>query len=395
MNNSRVFVSDNPKGVYGVVGHVGVGHVHSHNSFVQDDSAGFAVVAFIMREALEVDTRIKKVLGDPITGTIMVETYGGGVGKTFARRGITPSEADLLNRAVNEDGIYTQSVAVKTFGRMYGQGVMETPVALQGAIALAVLDSFYKKAPDKVHITTGKYEGRIDKMASAVVNIDGIDVSLLLNINGSEGGIGPDEDNEGNTALGEKAEIMKAVGLDNIPTIVVESKANIPAIGDKVLQPTFMFRAQEKIDDMTVANALVYAAEDLEVPYILSTDVLPQVSGQLAKATAEFADKMIALGEELKKVNYSADKVRIIADMAKLISEDAGGISFMSNNLHEEVRGVGMVPGTSAVISLLVPVIYKNYWKIPMLDASDIDEYRKIILLAIKKMFSKNYHINI
>lgn len=394
MNSSRVSVSNNPKGVYGVVGHVGVGHVHSHNSFVQDDSAGFAVVASLMREALEVDTRIKKVLGDPITGTIMIETYGGGVGKTFARRGITPSEADLLNRAVNEDGIYTQSAAVKTFGRMYGQGVMETPVALQGAIALAVLDSFYKKAPDKVHITMGKYEGRIDKMASAVINIGGIDISLLLNINGSEGGVGPDEDNEGNTALGEKAEIMKAVGLDSIPTIIVESKANIPAIGDKISQPTFMFRAQEKIDDITVANALVYAAEHLEVPYILSTDVLPQVSGQLAKATADFADRMITLGEELKKVNYSADKVRIIAEMAKLISEDAGGISFMSNNLHEEVRGVGIVPGTSAVISLLVPVMYKNYWKIPMLDASDIDGYRKIILYAISKMFSENYHKN-
>lgn len=395
MNNSRVFVSDNTKGVYGVVGHAGIGHVHSHNSFVQDDSAGFAVVASLMREALEVDTGIKNVLGDPITGTIMVETYGGGIGKTFARRGITPAEADMLSRAVNEDGIYTQSVALKTFGRIYGQGVMETPVALQGAIALAVLDSFYKKAPDKVHITTGKYEGRIDKMASVVVNIGGIDVSLLLNINGSEGGIGPDEDNEGNTALGEKAEIMKAVGLDNIPTIVVESKANIPAYGNKISQPTFLYRAQDKIDDITVANAMAYAAEVLEVPYILSTDALPQVSGQLARATAGFADKIITLGEELKKADYSADKVRIIADMARLISEDAGGISFMTNTLHEEVRGAGMVPGTSAVISLLVSAEYINYWKIPMLDASDIDKYRKIILLAINKMFSDNYHLNV
>lgn len=383
MKGYTISISDKNQGVFAVVGHAGIGHVHSHSSFVQDDSAGFAVVASIMKEALKVDTRIKYVKGDPITGTITVETYEGGIGRSFSRRGLTPYEIELLNRAVNEDGIYTQSTAIKTFGRMYGQGVMETPVALQGAIALAVLDSFYKKSPDKVYVTTQKYAGCIDKMAATVVDINGMPVSLLLNINGSEGGIGPNEDNEGNTVFGQKGEIIKMLAMDKVPNIIVESKAYIPEMAKIISNNTFLFRAQDGIDNLSVAKALVDAAKKLEVSNILLTDSLPLAKGQLQGATINFADKIISLGESLKRADSSADKVSIIADISKLISEDAGGISFMSNNIHEVVRSAGIVPGTASIISLLVPADYINYWKIPILDSVDVAGYMEIILLAI------------
>ena len=42
------------RGAFGVVGHVGVGHVHSHSGFVQDDSVGFAVAAGLLQRALQV-----------------------------------------------------------------------------------------------------------------------------------------------------------------------------------------------------------------------------------------------------------------------------------------------------------------------------------------------------
>lgn len=381
-----ITISDKNKGIFAVEGHAGIGHVHSHSSFVQDDSAGYAVVASLMREALEVDTHIRRAEGNPFTGVVTVETYGGGIGKAFSRRGITPFEAEIISCTAGEDGIYTQAAAVKAFGRMYGQGAMETPVALQGAIALAILDSFRKKAPDKVYATTEKYRGRIDKMAATVINMDGIPVSLLLNINGSEGGIGPDEDNEGNTAIGEKSELMDRVGFSGVPAIVVESKAYVQGMAGKIDKPTFLVRAQEGIDDLFVANALVNAAQKLDIPCILLKDALPQVKGQLAKATSDFADRIIELAEKLKKAEASGDKVAIVADLARLISEDAGGISFMSNNLHEEVRSAGMVPGTAAVISLLVPKGYRDYWKIPVLSPDDVAQYRKIILHAVKEV---------
>lgn len=386
MRDYTISISDKIKGQFAIVGHVGVGHVHSHSSFVQDDSVGFAVVASLMREVLDVDTSIKHVKGDPLKGDIVVETKGGGIGRTFCRRGITPVESELMNRAIDEDGIYTQRTAIKVFGRMYGQGVMETPVALQGAIALAVLDSFYKKNPNKVYITSQNYLGRIDKMAGMIVDINGIPVSLLLNINGSEGGVGPDEDNEGNTAIGEKGELMRFIGIESIPTVIVESKAYIPNVSDEINDNTFLFRAQEGIDNLFLAEALAKTAKKSEIPHISFSDSLPQKKGQLAQATVEFANKIIKLGEELQIVDTSKDKVAIVADMAKLISEDAGGVTFMSNSLHEVVRSPGIVPGTAAVISLLVPADYIKYWKIPMLTSDDIHNYREIILGAIDEI---------
>ncbi|WP_326907996.1 hypothetical protein [Sedimentibacter sp. MB31-C6] len=383
MKNYTISISNKNHGVIAVLGHVGVGHVHSHSSFVQDDSAGFAVVAAIMNHALKTDTKIKSVSGDCVTGVITVETYEGGIGKSYSRRGLTPYEIELLNRAVNEDGIYTQSVAIKTFGRMYGQGVMETPVALQGAIALAVMDSFYKKSPDKVYVTSHKYEGCIDKMAGTVVDINGIPVSLLLNVNGSEGGIGPNEDNEGNTAIGDKADIMKSLGIDLVPNMIVESKAYIPDLSKNIISNTYLFRAQEGIDNIVVAKALVNTAVKYDIPYIIKTDSMPIVKGQLKKATVNFAEIIVKLGESLMTAETSTDKVSIIADIAKLISEDAGGISFMSNELNDVVRSAGIVPNTAAIISLIVPKDYINYWKIPILDSEDVKQYIQLILETV------------
>lgn len=386
-----MFHTDNPvlrlsresKCLYGVFGHVGVGHVHSHSSFVQDDSAGFAVVASIIKDSIFADTRIKYIYGDILTGSIVVETYGGGIGKSFAKRGITPMEAALLERALDEDAIYTQKIALKVFGRMYGQGVTETPVALQGAIALAVMDTFLRIAPGHFHYTKKKFANRIDKMAGLIINVNEMPVAFLLNINGSEGGIGPNEDNEGNTAWDEKGEVMNELGMTLVPGIIIESKAYVPAYSKNIKESTFFVRAQVGIDSSLVANALVFAAEKLRVPYILSTNSLPCIPNQLKNAAADFADKVITLGMKLKEVDTSCDKVDIVAELAGLISEDAGGITYMSNSIHEIVRAPGIVPGSAAVLSLLVSEKYKDYWKIPMLEPDDILEYRRIIFTAL------------
>lgn len=383
MKKYEIKFSEKNRGNVAIVGHVGLGHVHSHSSFVQDDSAGFAAVASIIKEALNVNTIIKTVTGDLLTGIITVETLDGGMGMSHTRRGLTPYEIELLKRAVGEDGIYTQAIAIKTFGRMYGQGVMETPVALQGAIALAVMDSFYKKSPNNILITSQKYENSIDKMAGTIVDINGIPVSLLLNINGSDGGIGPVEDNEGNTSIGQKGEIMKILGIDEVPNIIVESKAYIPALSKEIMQNTFLFRGQYKIDNLSIAEALAKSASTNEIPYILKTDSLPISKGHLKNATINFAQEIITLGEKLAEADSSIDKVSIVADIAKLISEDAGGITFMSNDLHDTARAAGIMPGTASVISLLVSEDYINYWKIPILTRDDIEQYLKIIVSTI------------
>ncbi|KAF5037407.1 hypothetical protein DSECCO2_564950 [anaerobic digester metagenome] len=389
MKDYVVKISEKNTGVLAVLGHAGIGHVHSHSGFVQDDSAGFAVVASIMKEAFKVDTTIQYVTGNSETGSITVETYGGGIGTSHTRRGLTPQEVHMLRRAEGEDGIYTQTVAVKTFGRMYGQGAMETPVALQGAIALAVMDSFCKKFPHKILTTNEKYDRLIDKMSGTVVDINGIPISLLLNINGSEGGIGPAEDNEGNTALGQKGEIMKLLGTQDVPNIIVESKSYVPSLSKEINCSTFLFRGQEIIDNTGVAKALASAANDLSLPYILKNDSLPLVKGSLENATKNFAREIIKLGERLSRAQSAIDKTSIIAEIARMVSEDAGGISFMSNDLHDTARAAGIVPGTASVMSLLVPEDYINYWKIPVLTSEDVEQYMRIIFCAAKKLISE------
>ncbi len=375
-------------GKFGVVGHVGVGHVHSHSGFVQDDSAGFAVAALILKEALDVDTTVAAVSGDVISGKITVTTAAGGVGEVFARRGLTPAEVRLLSAAVGQDAVFTQNLAVRTFGRIYGQGALEAPVALQGAAALAVLDSFRKNAASSnFSFMKEKLPHKYDTTMAAVVELDELPVSLLLVVNGTDGGIGPDEDYEGNTDWQEKGRLMKKVGLDQIPTVVIESKAFIPAMAETVAENMYMVRAEEGVDCMELAEALYESGRRQELPIRLEKHLMPLKKGSLAQATRDFAQSVIETAEKLKNVDSAADKVQLTAELARLVSEDAGGVTFMSNSVHDVMRGAGTLPNKkTAVLSMLTTKDYQKEWKIPMLTMEDAAGYKNIIYSALKRL---------
>lgn len=391
MDNFNIFLSQKAQGMLGIVGHAGVGHVHSHSGFVQDDSAGFAVVASLLKKALPVDTTISKVSADVITGEIAVQTNGEGIGKAIPRRGITPIEAKMMaERAIGLDAVFSQAAAVKVFGRIYGQGVSETATAFQGACALAALDTFIKAAPEKFKVMTEKLPNKLDTAAATVIDVEGIPISIMLVINFTEGGIGPDEDYEGNTMWTDKGRIMKEVGLDRIPTVVVESKAYIPSMAKEVDIEKIYIRAQENIDDMNLAEHLVNAAKQNYIPYHFSKTAMPLLPASLKKATIELADRIIALAQELKKVDSAIDKVQIIAELVRLVSEDAGGITFMSNSFHDKVRGAGLVPGTGAVISMIVSKKYIDFMKIPILTMEDVDKYIAVILEGLLNYAKRN-----
>jgi hypothetical protein len=202
----------------------------------------------------------------------------------------------------------------------------------------------------------------------------------MLLINATEGGIGPDEDYEGNTMWTGKGRIMKAVGLDSAPTVIIESKAFVPAFAAEVKTNQIFIRAQDGVDDMRLARALIGAAQRNRIPYRFGADAMPLAPGSLKKATAAFADKIIALAQELKTVDRALDKVRITAELARLVSEDAGGVTFMSNSVNDKVRSVGIMPRTGAVVSMIVPAAYKEHVKIPMLTPEDVCAYMTVIL---------------
>ena len=369
--------------IVGVMGHAGVGHAHSHSNIVQDDSAGFAVASFLMARAVNANTLISKIEAVPEESIIVVYTSGGGVGKACIAGGITPYEKELLQRAWGENAIFCQRVACKTFGRIYGQGVSETAVALETAAALAVVDTLIKTG---ANFKTGQEDvnGNCGCFIGGHLLINGISTAVMASVNATVGGLGPNEDLEGNVIMGCKGDLMNELGLHKLPTAVIESKAFVPVYSDNLEKKSFWIRACEGVDNEIVARCLKEAAEESGYPFIFNTDVLPLDSGVLEKQTNSFANSIITLAEKLKKTSAAAEKVQIIYQLVKKVREDAGGVTFMSNNLHDVVRAVGLVPGTGAMLSLLVPPTEKDFWKIPVLNESDLEEYVSVIAAFCK-----------
>lgn len=382
----KIELSSRPRGAVGVCGHAGVGHVHSHSGFVQDDSGGFAAAVGLLKAALPADTVISSVEGDLLTGVITVRTAGGGVGRAEARRGITPHERELLSRAVGRDGAFTQAAAFASFGRIYGQGVLEAPVALQAAAALAVVDTFRKNHPGVVKTAREDVPGNIGEMAGAVLDIGGVPTGVLAVVNATGGGLGPNEDLEGNVVLGEKGGLMEALGIADAPTIVVEGKAYVPGVCDSLTENTFFIRHNREADNQVVALCLTEAAEKLGLPFAASDGAFPRGAAALEKGTRELGEKIAALGRRLSEARRSREKVRIVGELALLVSQDAGGVTFMTDPLQDVVGSAGMTPGLSAVISLIVTTDYIRRWKIPELEAEDTGKIVRIIAGAVPRL---------
>ncbi len=370
-------------GIIGIMGHAGAGHVHSNFGFVQDDSAGFAVTARLLRRAFPVCTSITSVDADIETGILTVRTEGGGAGSAWARRGITPHEATLARFAVGRDAIYSQSVAFAAFGRIYGQGVLELPVALQTAACLAVIDTFEKKFPGELVTGAEDMPGKVGRMMGAVLEIDSVPVSVMAVLNANDGGLGPDEDLEGNIMLGDKGRVMKALGLDAIPTVILESKAFVPSVCKGQEEDRFWVRMNGEVDNTSVYNALVEGARVAGLPCTGSDTFYIRGSDEMAGATRELGERIAELGKDLSRAATAREKVRIVGDLAVIVSQDAGGVTFMSSGLHNEVAGGGTMPGMTAVLSMTVSEPYIRIWKIPAFTAGDSDKYLALLEEAV------------
>ncbi len=372
-----------------IAGHAGIGHTHCPGGLIQDDTAGFAVAAAMLRDVLHADTRVTAAHIDPVRGTIQVITTDGGVGEALPRRGITPSEARLMQDVVGRDALLCQTTSIEVLGRMYGQGVMETPVALAVALANATIDTFRNKAPDRFYMATESVPGNCGFIGGMTAQLEGVTCSILGTVNASSSGIGPNEDLEGNVALGSKRDIMGQLRMLRRPTIVLEGKAYSPALSDGLSQNTFLVRAQRDLDNIVVAEALHASARDLGYPVIILDDVFPRNEGALRRKTVEVAERIIETAQRLKHAEIGADKVVIAAELARLVSEEVGGVSFMTDKVHDVVRQAGMIPGTSAVLSMLVTREHLAHWQIPLLTQEDITLMKSIVYNAIPRIMSR------
>ena len=368
-------------GIVGLTGHVGIAHAHGANNYQQDDGGGFCAVGTIVSRALNVDTRVREI--SCTTEKITVKLMGGGSASTMPRRRVTPQEAAMMKKAEGRDALFSQGVAAEIFGRVYGQGVAETAACFQAALALSVLDSFKKADPDKVFVVP-ESEENAGAILGTVVDYDGIPVSVVMPVNFTGGGLGPDEDYEGNFMHGMKGEMMKKIGYP-LPTIVAESKV-FSALSEECGHDRFLIRYSEDKGDPSVARALEESCKELAAPYFVRNDLLNYDADSFQALSSKFAEKLEKIASELRETEISSVKVRLVGELAKLVSEDAAGFTYMSKSVFAESSSPGLHPGTSAVLSMIVG---KNYIKdhvIPVMTESDRDDYVKVILSSLKKI---------
>jgi hypothetical protein len=377
------------KATLGVAGHAGIGHTLCPGGLIQDDSVGFAVAGSIIRDILGTDTHVKSVDADPDRNSIKVSTVDGGSGQSSPRRGITPSEARLMRGVEGRDALFCQTLAIEALGRVYGQGVLETSAALEAALANSVVDTFHKKAPDRFHMTVESQRTNSGLIGGISTEIDAVNTSIMATVNESSSGIGPNEDLEGNVALGSKRELMMKLGMLRCPTIVLEGKAYSPVLSDGLQRNTLLVRVQRGLDNVVVAEALYDSAKELGYPVIFLDDAFPRNEGVLRRKTVEVAESIIETAERLKTAELGSEKVLVAAELARLVGQEVGGVSFMSNRLHDIVRQCGLMPGTSAVLSMLVTREYLAHWKMPLLEQDDVDMMKSIVYTAIPRIVSR------
>lgn len=335
-----------------LMGHNGAGHATSHSGFVQDDSIGFAMLVNFLQQYVSVDLTVKKIRFE---GNGMELTLcGGGKGSAFARRGITNYEKEILKQAVGKSSFSPHDLSARLFGRVYGQGVSETAVALNLAYSRAVLQTLKKAFPDSLHAADNTPSSAGEFLAGKI-SAEGIPTAFMLTVNATDGGLSPNEDSEGNIPIGNKGILMKKLGMDCIPTIILESKAYVPALKDQVRETSFWVRWNKDHDNSVVGKSLIASLQKLSLPFLFSDTAYKRGDTSLADECARLGDLLAELGARYKNSRTSAERIEIASVLSKLISEDFGGSIFMSNKIFEITAGGGLLPGLCAVLSVLVP----------------------------------------
>jgi hypothetical protein len=383
-------VFDEKHAVIGIAGHAGTGHCHSHNQYLQEDSGGLAAVLTLFQEASGLPLTIRSVTAETgIHGRFIVETVSGGIGLGAPRRGITVHEARLAKALEGRDAVRTQTLVMEAFGRIYGQGVHEAPAALQTAIANAAVDSFIKNYPERFVHAVEDIADCCGLIAGALLEIDGIPLAVLSTVNATPDGTGPVEDLEGNAFGGAKKKVMAALGMGELPTFIIEGKVYAPAYSDAAEEAYFLVRADPVDDNPVVAAALEASAKKLGYRVVFRDDVMKRVPGALEASTKKLGDAIIAAGKDLKNARFAQEKRRALMTLARLVSEDGAGVSFMSDRLHEVIGGTGAMPGTGAVISLIVPKAYHDAHVFPFFTEDELARLVAVVKGAVPELHAR------
>lgn len=339
------------KAVLAFAGHIGVGHVNSHQGFVQDDAAGFATLLALLLRACPLDPTVTDIRTDQDRLTVSLAC--GGQGQASLSGGFSPFEADLLQRGRGLCELSSQTLATKVLGRIRGQGMDKMGAVLILAHARALLDAVRRYWPAGVLHATDDIPGSCGEFLGGMLSLEGTACAWMLTINASPDGSGPVEDSEGIMPVGGKGRLMRELGMCRIPCIVLESKAYSPGDSDSLATSHPWIRWNQDSDNPVVGQCLAEAARQCHVQAIVNDRAYPRRPGDLDRASQALGEKISKLGQEYARARTSAQKVALAAALADILEQEIGGTSFMSQAVHSVAAGGGLWPGQAAMLSLL------------------------------------------
>ena len=147
---------------------------------------------------------------------------------------------------------------------------------------------------------------------------------------------------------------------------------------------SFWVRYNKEFDNPAVGQALIAAVEHAGLPQLQSDTAYPRNTGEMRNNAVLLGRKIIALGQQIERAKSAAEKVRLVGELAILVSQDSGGMTYMTDAVHEIAAGGGLVPGTAAVLSMAVSRATLERWLVPDFTRTDAMHYLTVTGEAIK-----------
>ena len=107
--------------------------------------------------------------------------------------------------------------------------------------------------------------------------------------------------------------------------------------------------------------------------------MLARSENAMRSLTEEMGKRIQEFGKELAQATTAIEKCRISAAINEFASQELGGITFMGDDIHKIMGGVGQIPGLTACMSLFVPRSSIQRDVLPSLSMEDAHRYAEIL----------------
>ncbi|MEM4018456.1 MAG: hypothetical protein QXW46_06840, partial [Sulfolobales archaeon] len=179
-------------------------------------------------------------------------------------------------------------------------------------------------------------------------------------------------------------------GATRVPSIVIESKAYVPLLSDRIAGSTVLLRYNIEYDNIVVAREIAETLKQLGIDFLETSTAFPRYVKSMVEVKKSVLSELISTASALSSATAARDKVRITEQLVKLVCRDLGGVFFMSDDLIEVVGSAGLVPGTGAVVSIAVDRGYIENKGLPYATPEESSLLAEIAVKASRRILT-NY----